>query len=335
MKKYILFILLIINSLISFSQGVGPEINPAFISVPVYNDLTAANLAIPNPVRGTMVLLNNPGTMWYYSSGGWKNFATQLGNIIYGGNANGFEVNSTAGYSAIGIRGFNAALLRMGNNYGGQWQLKVPQGNDFIISDWSPSGADRFTIKKLNGFTGINVPNPLFRLDIDGRIRIKSNTESAGLWFNDNTNSAQNTFLGIDPNNNFGIYSSVLNANVFTAKMSNGFIGIGTETPKSSFEVNGSIATKLIKINSNLQITLDQTATVWYFTQNSTISLPDPSTCENRRYTLVNAGLFNLFFGLNPYDNYIGLNGGGNYNFILGQSSIEIISDGTNWLQIK
>jgi hypothetical protein len=56
--------------------------------------------------------------------------------------------------------------------------------------------------------------------------------ESAGLWFNSNGNTGFNTFVGIDPSNQFGIYSPILFKNVFLANMANG--GIRLEGPSVS-----------------------------------------------------------------------------------------------------
>jgi hypothetical protein len=413
MKKIILAILLIISSLSAFSQQA-TDIYPNVVTVPRYNNITTLNTAIPSPTIGMMAYLTSTNSIWYYSGfGGWKDFATPLSNINYSGNSDGFSVNATAGYSSILISGYQSALLRFATGSGSyQWQLRVSNtdGNNFGLFDMTNSAAERFTVKRIEGFVGLNVPNPLFRLDIDGRIRIRSNTYSAGLWFNDNTNSAQNTFLGIDPNNNFGIFSSALNANIFTAKMSNGYIGIGTETPnaplqfantganrkivlyetgnndhqfyglginagvlryqveqsasdhvfyagagtstsnelfrikgtgkvgigtatpKSSLEVNGTLATKVsINIFSGNYI-LDESASVWIFTQANTVSFPDANSCENRRYVIVNRGSYSLNMGgLSKYINFSGYDG---YS-IPANSSIEIISDGTNWHQIK
>jgi LytTr DNA-binding domain len=56
--------------------------------------------------------------------------------------------------------------------------------------------------------------------------------ESAGLWFNSNGNTGFNTFVGIDPSNQFGIYSPILFKNIFSANMANG--GIRLEGPSVS-----------------------------------------------------------------------------------------------------
>jgi hypothetical protein len=96
-------------------------------------------------------------------------------------------------------------------------------------SQWTTSGNNIYSSNVGN--VGIGVSNPDFPLVSKGRIRIRDsgNNESAGIWFNKNGNSTLNTFIGIDPSNNFGIYSPILNKNMFTADMTTG--GVRIEGP--------------------------------------------------------------------------------------------------------
>ena len=110
----------------------------------------------------------------------------------------------------------------------------------------------------------------------------------------------------------------------------NGNVGIGLTTPNSKLEVNGTIATKLMKLNTFTNVTLDETATVWYFSTNPSVAFPNANTCENRRYVLVNT--YSAPINLSIF--YLDFNGTQNFT-LNSNSSIEIISDGTNWLQIK
>jgi LytTr DNA-binding domain len=98
-------------------------------------------------------------------------------------------------------------------------------------SQWTTSGS---TINYSTGNVGIGVLNPAFPLASKGRIQIfdQGGGESAGLWLNNNGNTLLNTFVGIDPSNQFGIYSPVLSKNIFLANMANG--GIRLEGPSVS-----------------------------------------------------------------------------------------------------
>ncbi|HSR39944.1 MAG TPA: tail fiber domain-containing protein [Phnomibacter sp.] len=58
---------------------------------------------------------------------------------------------------------------------------------------------------------GFGVSNPAYRLDIAGRIRIRSggtSSTSAGIWLNKIDNSGLLGFVGVDGNNDIGIYSN-------------------------------------------------------------------------------------------------------------------------------
>ncbi len=439
MKKIALTILVLINSLLAFAQH-STIIDSKSMTVPRYTDLIAIQAAITTPQTGMMVFNNGTQSYWFYN-GTWTNLAASvngtpwifnqggditnanLGNVGIGGQYSPFvfptyklDVNGSmrvldsapsSSFARLTIQSNFTSILSLFRP-GLIWNIGAINNNDFKIVDVSGLASERVTLKSGTGFTGINVTNPIFRLDIDGRIRIRSNANSAGLWFNNNTNSAQNTFLGIDPNNNFGIFSLALNANIFTAKMSDGFIGIGNETPNaplqfansgtnrkivlyetgnndhqfygfginagvlryqveqvisdhvfyagsgtstsnellrikgngnvglgtttptSKFEVNGTIATKLVKINTFSNVTLDETASVWYFSSSPQVAFPSANTCENRRYVLVNISGASINFS--TY--YIDFNGI-QILALNSNSSIEIISDGTNWLQIR
>ena len=62
-----------------------------------------------------------------------------------------------------------------------------------------------------NGKTGIGVLEPAYLLDLAGRMRIRgggTGSTSAGIWLNKNDNSGLLGFLGVDGNNDIGIYSN-------------------------------------------------------------------------------------------------------------------------------
>ncbi|UAY50640.1 beta strand repeat-containing protein [Ferruginibacter albus] len=110
-----------------------------------------------------------------------------------------------------------------------------------------------------------------------------------------------------------------------------GNMGIGTTSPNSELEVNGAVATKLSKQTGSSAVTLDNTAAVWYFTGSASISLPAASTCTNRRYVIVNRYSTSSTKSISSYTDLTGASA----TTIAKNTSIEIISDGSNWLQIK
>lgn len=110
----------------------------------------------------------------------------------------------------------------------------------------------------------------------------------------------------------------------------NGNVGIGASTPKSKFVLNGALGLKLNKdATIGGSVTLDNTSSVWYFTGTATITLPSASLCDNRVYTLVNRS--GSARSISPYTTLTGIVN----TSISANSSIEIISDGTNWLQLR
>jgi len=107
-----------------------------------------------------------------------------------------------------------------------------------------------------------------------------------------------------------------------------GNVGIGTSAPLSLLEVNGAIATTIKKVTAST--TLDNTAEIWYLTTtSSTFTLPAANTCTNRRYILVARGV--TITTSIAYTTLAGVS----TTTIASNSSVEIISDGTNWLQIR
>ena len=106
--------------------------------------------------------------------------------------------------------------------------------------------------------------------------------------------------------------------------------GINTSTPTSMLTVNGAVAFTLNKSSSNGAVSLDNTASIWYLTNSaSSAVLPNASDCVNRQYTIVNRT--NSAKTISNFTTLSGLIG----SSMPSNSSIELISDGTNWLQIR
>jgi hypothetical protein len=112
-----------------------------------------------------------------------------------------------------------------------------------------------------------------------------------------------------------------------------GNVGIGnkdqTGTNNSTLEVNGAFATKLNKITANTTTTLDNNSSVYYITGSGSITLPSASTCANRRYVIVNRT--NASKTISSFTNLSGTS----TTSIGANSAVEIIADGSNWLQIR
>ena len=94
--------------------------------------------------------------------------------------------------------------------------------------------------------------NPFFKLDLTGRMRIRTGADGeAGIWLNNNTNTALQSFVGLENDNYVGLYGApgagwsfgmnTLNGNV---KMM-GLVGIGTTTPNAPLSFPPALGKKI------------------------------------------------------------------------------------------
>lgn len=169
------------------------------------------------------------------------------------------------------------------------------------------------------------------------------NTAIGDMALKQNTSGNKNTALGYgaDVSANNLVNATAIGYNAIVATSNSMVLGatsadiinvaIGYTSPLSRLDVNGAIGTTIKKITVNT--TLDNTAAVWYASplplSPMTLTLPSAGTVTNRRYVVVNrsASTVNI-------SGYTNLNGTSTTT-ISANSSIEIISDGTDWLQIK
>ncbi len=104
---------------------------------------------------------------------------------------------------------------------------------------------------KGNGNVGIG-NNPFFKLDITGRMRIRTGADGeAGIWLNNAANTSIQSFIGLENDTYAGLYGAAgagwgfgmntLNGNV---KMM-GLVGIGTTTPNAPLSFAASLGKKI------------------------------------------------------------------------------------------
>lgn len=347
MKKTFSLNILMLSTLIGFSQQA-TVIDAKSMIVPRYADITAINTAISSPQIGMMVYNNATTSYWYYN-GAWTNLAAALAGSKW--NLTGVNIwNSNAGNVGIGTNLPNAKLevihggasgirIKTEANFQSYLYLDSPQGSTIFFqrngtTNWrlsninnddlalfeDPALGSRLTIKKGTGNFGFGITNPTSKVHIaspsneDG-LRIE------GISFSSSTANA----LSVGRYGNIRIDDATSGGRL--TMLDNGYTGFNATAPKSRLEVNGTFATA-IKTNTS-SVSLDETATIWDFTGGNINSFPSASTCPNRRYIIINRTT--TIMSCPVYLNFTNTNS----STIPANSSIEIVSNGTNWLQIK
>ncbi|MBK8372884.1 MAG: hypothetical protein IPL20_16365 [Saprospiraceae bacterium] len=113
--------------------------------------------------------------------------------------------------------------------------------NDSHFGIYGNGGAGwNFLVNNNNNNVGIGTSAPLFRLDINGRMRIQNSANSAGIWFDGNTLPVR-SFIGIMNDTYTGIYGGGGSGWNFVMNATNGNTGIGTTAPTAKLDLNGSL----------------------------------------------------------------------------------------------
>jgi hypothetical protein len=253
-----------------------------------------------------------------------------------GSHSVAFGFNTKATGDASFATGFQAKATN--NSAVAFGDFTTASGSSALVggSDGLASGANSLAFGEACWSEGLNTVafNSITRASGWASTSMGENTKANGYaslvigTYNDTIVAAQsgttsNTPLFIVGN---GTFSMRKNAMVV---LFNGNSGLNTNVPLSTLEVNGGFATTISTQSGSGSVTLNNNAAVWYFTGTASVTLPTASTVTNRRYIIVNRSA-----SARTISSYTSLAGFATTS-IPNNSSIEIISNGTSWLQIR
>lgn len=139
---------------------------------------------------------------------------TKFGAVhaLFGGNTTGVAIESS--FPGIGFNSYyNGNRKTIATGYSGYIGLNpVAGGMQLLVSSQSNAADVVATYKtaidiKPSGNIGIGVTDAAYLLDIGGRTRIRSTPGfTAGLWLNNDANTASNAFVGMNNDTQVGFY---------------------------------------------------------------------------------------------------------------------------------
>ncbi len=226
--------------------------------------LMSQRIAIINPATGLLVYQTDGLNGFYYNTGtpvapNWirlsaENYWTLNGTNIYNNNTGNVGVGLTNPVNPLHVKSLTRSDLATfdGNNqmYLTLSENGIPKGyigsfNQSVTTDDVDFGTYGATTGSLHlitqsiprltisntGDIGIGSTFPTYRLDVNGRARIRNNgLNSAGIWFNSSAN-VERGFLGMENDNSIGLFGNNGGGWAFTMNTATGKIRIadGTE----------------------------------------------------------------------------------------------------------
>ena len=97
---------------------------------------------------------------------------------------------------------------------------------------------------KDNGNVGIGI-DPLYRLDVNGRVLLRYNGATAGTWLNKADNSVEAVFAGNYNDSIYGLYTNYGGGWQFYFDHKNGYLGVNNATPKVPISFPATLGKKI------------------------------------------------------------------------------------------
>lgn len=267
---------------------------------------------------GINALANDNLYNTFIGNGAGKSNVSGFANVYIGSNAGNLnqigQSNIAIGEAALASNtaSFNTAIGKFALQYNNNGSENAAIGN---YAGFGSQGSQNFFLGTAAGEGAAGSGNVFIGKEVGSY-----STVSNKLWIA-NTNTDEPLIDGDFQNSNLKI-----NGNVQTTKK----LGVNIAASHSSLEVGGSIA---LKVKSGLESGVndpDETASIWiYTTATGIITLPSPASCPSRVYNITNKTPDTL-----NISSYINL-ANSPASTIESAKSIDIVSDGTSWQQIK
>jgi hypothetical protein len=230
MKTRLTFALVVIVSITTGNlQQATAQNTPPFWSLAGNNNATSTSKL------GT---LNNVPLSVYANGNEGMRISTN-GNVGIGTKTPGFKLDVAGRMRIQSGSGVATAGTWLNNAANTNTAGFVGMFNDNNIGLFGNSGAGwGFLMNTANGNVGIGTSSPGFKLDVAGRMRIRSGsgTNTAGTWFMNAANTADAAFVGLVNDNNVGFFGNHIGW-AFVMNLSNGNVGIGNAAPASRLDI--------------------------------------------------------------------------------------------------
>ena len=179
-----------------------------------------------------------------YGHGG-NNRITEISNPNTGGNVQSHLILSTNGtsgsaggitWASQNVPGTEKRLGFIGDVYETANATRMV----FYTRDEAGDLGERFTMLG-NGNVGVGVTDPGYKMDIGGRIRIRSGaggiTNAAGIWLNNPANTASIAFMGVKDVDVAGIYGNISGWGLLM-NTTTGAVAVGYQNPVAGYRLS-------------------------------------------------------------------------------------------------